>query len=156
MSALSSFGRMWWWAVLASALVLGAAAASAQDGPPTLDGYIPYVDSATDDGDGEIRISWSFHVLDGWEVATTNHPDEILVEWQAEERGNSTYLSDSTSTNPANDLVVDTGIGSIASLAEETFTVTMMARYGSKWMYGLPEEGVSVTVQGGGSASAQQ
>ena len=142
--------------IFVTLLVLGASQlgwATEQAATPTLAGGIPQIDTVSDDGDGNIRISWSLHVPEGEVLSTTGDPDQIHVSWQAATRGNSKTLSDATSTDPSNDLVVDTGIGDASWIVEDTYTVTLSAKYpGYSWLAGLPEGGVSVTVQGGGSA----
>ena len=92
-------------AVLWSGVVLGQ---TVQTGPQA------YVDSATDDGGGKIRVSWSLQSEPEGVKFATDLPEKVCVIWALVTDGvvgadtSTCFTSEAASQD---DLVVDTGIG---------------------------------------------
>ncbi|MDE0002398.1 MAG: hypothetical protein OXQ29_06865 [Rhodospirillaceae bacterium] len=120
-------------ALLASLLALGLVAVWAgvvfaqgsQSGPQA------YVDSATDDGGGRIRIAWSLEAKppEGY-YFSHSLPGKVCVDWRVVEsgvRGPSTETCFTSEISNQSDLVVDTGIG--ADGPTTVFSVMLVPYY---------------------------
>ena len=71
----------------------------------------PLIDSATDDGNGRIRIAWSWEPIPEGHHAKPDSPTSICVYWvegKLNNFGNKTCFTSELS--PQEDLVIDTGM----------------------------------------------
>ena len=103
-------------ALLASVLGLGLVALwpSVAFGKGVTAGPEALLDSATDDGDGRIRVSWSLSEAPEDIEFLNDHPDKVCVSWavvENGERGSGTETCFTSEASSEADLVVDTGIG---------------------------------------------
>ena len=119
-------------ALLASLLGLGLVALcpSVVVGKTRMVGPSAVLDSATDDGDGKIRVSWSLQEAPADHVYANPHPEKVCVRWAEVENGERGSTTDTCFISEASteaDLVVDTGIGGDGPSA--VYAVKMLAYY---------------------------
>ncbi len=73
-----------------------------------------YIDSATDDGGGKIRVSWSLQSKPEGHTFRNDVPGKVCVYWAVVEDGErktGTNTCFTSETSNQDDLLVDTGIG---------------------------------------------
>ena len=114
-----------------------------------------YIDSATDDGGGKIRITWSIESEppSGY-TYDYNKPDKACVSWAVVTDGVSGSFTSTCFTSEAanqDDLVVDTGIGGDGS--KTVYSLILIPYYQSLPLYPL-EDGVLRTTEVTLNASA--
>ena len=119
--------------LLASVLGLGLVALwpSAAFGFTMLLGPSAALDSATDDGGGVIRISWSLEEVPSGSRYVEPHPSEVCVSWAEVvdgQRGALTETCFTTEVSSQADLLVDTGIGGDGPSA--VYAVLLFSDYG--------------------------
>ena len=68
----------------------------------------PLIDSATDDGNGRIRIAWSWEPIPEGHYAVSDSPTSICVYWWLDEASDKTCFTSELSTQA--DLVIDPGM----------------------------------------------
>lgn len=121
-----------WWALPAGLVGLGLMVLSsgAAMGQGSSIGPYAVLDSATDDGGGRIRISWSISAARPGYTFINSHPDEVCVHWRTVKdgvRGSDTDTCFTDETANQTDLLVDTGIG--ADGPATVFEVLVRAYY---------------------------
>ncbi|MCY4382371.1 MAG: hypothetical protein OXE44_04400 [Nitrospinae bacterium] len=115
-------------AVLWSGVVFANTGNTEQMGPHAI------IDSATDDGGGKIRVSWSLESEPENVTFKKDLPEKVCVYWAVVENGvegsfTSTCFTSEVSSQE--DLVVDTGIGGDGP--KTVYSLTVIPYY-----YGLP------------------
>ena len=122
-------------AVLWSGVVLGQ---TVQRGPQA------YVDSATDDGGGKIRISWSLQSEPEGVKFENDLPEKVCVIWALVTDGVVVADTSTCFTSEAanqDDLVVDTGIGGDGP--KTVYSVILVPHYNGLPLWPLDENGNS-------------
>ncbi|MDE0005666.1 MAG: hypothetical protein OXQ29_23490 [Rhodospirillaceae bacterium] len=126
-------------ALLACFLGLGFAMlwpGAAQGWTQYLRGPAALINSATDDGGGRIRVSWSLEPVPANSVYDNAHPHKVCVLWGVVENGvegSSTNTCFTSETSNQANLLVDTGIG--ADGARTVFYVYLFAYYNDVRVY---------------------
>lgn len=100
------------------------------------------IDSATDDGDGEIRIEWSLSAAGENEVFVNPYPDEVCVRW-GKTGGSTTDTCFTEGMSTQTDLLVDTGLGADEPATEYE---TVLYTYYNKAVRNPDDGFVTVTV----------
>ncbi|MDE0005660.1 MAG: hypothetical protein OXQ29_23460 [Rhodospirillaceae bacterium] len=114
----------------------------------TKNGPHAYVDSATDDGGGRIRIAWSLQAESADLTFLSSTPEKVCVGWKVVEngvtKGSVTETCFTSEASSQSDLVVDTGIGGDGPTT--VFSVTLVpyyrTYYGSTPLFPVNDEGV--------------
>ncbi len=108
-----------------------------------------YIDSATDDGGGKIRISWSLQSEPPPNrTFTYTQPTKACVEWAVVEDGvrkTGTWTCFTSEAASQDDLVVDTGIGGDGS--KTVYSLILIPYYGVFPMWPKDENGNTVTTE---------
>ena len=125
-------------------------------GTGTQTGPQAYIDSATDDGGGKIRVSWS---LQSEPPPNTTfkytQPGKACVDWAVVEDGvrkTSTRTCFTSEAANQDDLVVDTGIGGDGS--KTVYSLLLIPYYNGILMWPRDENGNTVTTEVTLNASA--
>ncbi|MDE0002396.1 MAG: hypothetical protein OXQ29_06855 [Rhodospirillaceae bacterium] len=134
-------------ALLAGLLGLGivalcSGAALAQGTYGTQIGPIGFIDSATDDGGGRIRVSWSLQAEppEGYRFSRSQ-PDKVCARWSVVEngvRGSSTETCFTGEASNQSDLLIDTGIGGDGPTT--VYSVLLLTYYNGNLMLPLLED----------------
>ena len=101
------------------------------------------IDSATDDGGGKIRISWSLEATPqaGYAFSNTT-PSKVCVTWEKMENGEPVESTDTCFTSEVSnqdDLLIDTGIGGDGPTTE--YRLMLVPYYGSIPLRSQNEDG---------------
>ncbi len=108
-----------------------------------------YVDSATDDGGGKIRISWSLQSEPPPDHTFRNDaPGKVCVNWAVVTDGVSGSVTSTCFTSEVanqDDLVVDTGIGGDGS--KTVYALILVPYYGFIPVYPKDEHGNARTTE---------
>ena len=131
--------------VLGLILGLGAASVVGEITDNTLLGPYALLDSATDNGDGKIRIEWSLQQAEEHQVFQNSHPDKVCVYWvevgSGEEHTNTCFTSEISNED---DLLIATGIGEGTTADYDVLLLT----YYSDIRIGGPVQQAVVSVSG--------
>ena len=126
--------RLGGWLVLAAALGMVLYLASAWPNlaaGQTWQRKIPAFDNVTDDGEGSIRVAWSWQALSPGEAHEDGNPDKICVSWKAGDAGTATETCFTSEVGTESDLVVDTGDYTPGTV----YTVYLYVYYGGLQLY---------------------
>ncbi|MDE0002395.1 MAG: hypothetical protein OXQ29_06850 [Rhodospirillaceae bacterium] len=130
-------------------VVLCSGAALAQGTYGTTIGPKGFIDSATDDGGGRIRVSWSLESEPpaGYRFQRSQ-PDKVCVNWRVVEngvKGPSTETCFTSEVSSQSDLVVDTGIG--ADGPATVYSLMLFSYYSGALMLPKQEDGTFQRVE---------
>ena len=113
--------------LLGLGLVIVWSGTSSVTGQTVLRGPHAAVDSATDDGGGQIRVSWSLETTPPADHAyRTTTPDKVCVGWRTVANGEFGPMTHTCFTGEVSsqaDLVIDTGIGGDGPTTEYELTL---------------------------------
>lgn len=128
-------------ALLACFLGLGIAAlwsGAAQGWTVYILGRSGFINSATDDGGGRIRVSWYLKPPAPNTEYAKEYPDKVCVSWRVVTNGKMeaqayTDTCFTSETPTQSDLVVDTGIG--ADGPNTVYSLVLLSYYNNKVLY---------------------
>ena len=118
-------------------------------------GPLVIIDSATDDGGGKIRVSWSLESEPEDVTFRKDLPEKVCVNWAVVTDGVSGSVTSTCFTSEVasqEDLVVDTGIGGDG--AKTVYTLIPVPYYYGLPLYPADENGNPLTTEVTLNASA--